>query len=337
MIETSAVSPYRSLRRKWQRLLTGLFAIALPMLAAWFWMKAPPDAVRLLPECDAVVYANLKPLRAITHLDRAPVLRAADYQAFIDATGIVPERDLDAVALALHHMNDPQGPNGPVAYSEIFVGRFDEKRLETYLAAIAITQEVYAGKTIFTIPVGELAGPGGRQLRVGVPARGLIAASNAPTTEQIHAMLDRGRRGPSVLVTRYGDVPWLSSAWGVGRLGLPFAEAGWITASGLRLPVREDAEFIASVRYLGGNLKLRVEELAGSELNATQTAQELAPLLTLVRGFAEDQAVPASHATRTAIDSLALKARKDRVALTGNLPVELLRQLLVPQSVQAPR
>src|ERR1700733_6233546 len=145
---------------------------------------APPEVARLLPESDAIIYANLKPLRTVTHFDRTPVTRSPDFQHFIDATGIVPERDLDSVAFALHRMDDPNGPNGPVAYSEVFEGRFDGARLAQYLAGIASSREDYAGHTIFTIPVD------GRRLRIAQLGYDTIAASNMPTTEQIHAMLD---------------------------------------------------------------------------------------------------------------------------------------------------
>src|ERR1700722_15694333 len=86
---------------------------------------APPEVARLLPESDAIVYLNLKPLRTATHFERSPVSRSPEYQRFVDATGIVFERDLDAVAFALQRRDDPTGPNGPVAYSEVFEGRFD--------------------------------------------------------------------------------------------------------------------------------------------------------------------------------------------------------------------
>ena len=112
---------------------------------------------RLLPESDAIVYIDVKPIRSATHFDREwskrPVIHSDDYQHFLDATGIVVERDLDAVAFALHRMDDPNGPNGPVAYSEVFEGRFDGARLAGYLNSIATAKESYAGHDIFTIPV----------------------------------------------------------------------------------------------------------------------------------------------------------------------------------------
>src|SRR5271154_2322644 len=106
-------------------LLLILVLLAALVVAVLLRRNAPPEVARLLPESDAIVYLNLKPLRAATHFDRSPVARSPEYQRFVDATGIVPERDLDSVAFALHRMDNPNGPNGPVGYSEVFEGRFD--------------------------------------------------------------------------------------------------------------------------------------------------------------------------------------------------------------------
>src|SRR5271156_352831 len=164
-------------------LLLMLALMAALVVALVLRKAAPPEAARLLPESDAIVYANLKPLRAATHFDRTQVTRTPDYQHFVDATGIVPERDLDAAAFALHRMDDPNGPNGPAAYSEVFEGRFDGARVARYLSTIATSQEDYEGHTIFTIPIE------GRHLRIAQLGYDTIAASNMPTPEQIHDML----------------------------------------------------------------------------------------------------------------------------------------------------
>ena len=110
-------------------LLLMLALIAALIIVLVLRKAAPPEAARLLPESDAIVYFNLKPIRVATRFDRTPVVRSPDYQHFIDATGIVPERDLDDAAFALHRMDNPNGPNGPVGYSEVFEGRFDGERL----------------------------------------------------------------------------------------------------------------------------------------------------------------------------------------------------------------
>ena len=172
-------------------LLLALGLIAALIVAIILRKAAPPEAARLLPESDAIVYVNLKPLRLATHFDRTSVARAAEYQRFVDATGVVPERDLDVAAFALHRMDDPNGPNGPVGYSEVFEGRFDGQRFARYLDSIATARETYAGHTIYTIAISD--GPAVRPLRIAQLGYDSIAASNMPTAEQIHSILDRHR------------------------------------------------------------------------------------------------------------------------------------------------
>ncbi|WP_263383371.1 hypothetical protein [Granulicella arctica] len=319
-------------------LLLALALVAALAGALLLRAKAPPEVARLLPECDAIVYANLKPLRTATHFDKTVVTRSPDFQQFIDATGIVPERDLDAVAFALHRMDDPNGPNGPVAYSEVFEGRFDGDRLARYLASIATSKESYAGHEIFMIPVGEIKGSRTRQLRVTQLGYDTIAASNMPTTEQIHAVLDRHRAaaspfaGSSLLSERYGDVPVLSSAWAIGHIGLPFSEGGYITLFGLRLPLHEDTTLVASLRYLGV-VKLRIEELSPSKVEATQSAQALSAVLNLFRSIQQFQGsgMATDASMRQMVDSIKVDQSHERTIVTANIPVDLLRELATPE------
>ena len=318
-------------------LLTAL-AIALLLRKA-----APPEVARLLPESDAIVYLNLKPLRAATHFDRTPITRSVDYQHFIDATGIVPERDLDAAAFALHRMDDPNGPNGAVGYSEVFEGRFDGQRLTHYLATIATAKENYAGHDIFTIRVGD--GHAMRPLRIAQLGYDTIAASNMPTAEQIHSILDRNRAaaspfsGSSLLSARYRDVPAFSSAWAIGHIGLPFSERGYISIFGLQLPLPEDTTFVASLRYLG-TLHLRIEQIAPNQAEAAKAAETLATLLTLVKSVQKMQSLmqpnaPADVAFHNLTDSARVERHNDRAVLTANIPLELIKQFAsAPGSVQ---
>lgn len=301
---------------------------------------APPEVARLLPESDAIVYANLKPLRAATHFDRSPVDRTPEYQQFIDATGIVPERDLDSVAFALHRMDDPAGPNGPVGYSEVFEGRFDGARLARYLASIATATESYADHDIFTIRVGDEKAT--RPLRISQLGYDTIAASNMPTAEQIHSILDRHRSaaspfsGSSLLSARYRDVPAFSSAWAIGHIGLPFSERGSISIFGLQLPLPEDTTFVASLRYLG-TIHLRIEQIATTDAEAARATETLASLLTLMKSVQQAQAQIQPHPTtdaafRELTDSTKIEQHKDRAVLTANIPLELVKQLAAPNT-----
>lgn len=308
-----------------------LSLVAALIIAIVLRKAAPPEAARLLPESDAIVYFNLKPLRLATHLDRNQVTRAPDYQRFVDATGIVPERDLNSVAFALHRMENPNGPNGPVGYSEVFEGSFDGERLANYLESIAQSRESYAGHTIYTIRISD--GTVTRPLRIAQLGYDSIAASNMPTVEQIHSILDRHRSaaspfsGSSLLSERYRDVPLLSAAWGIGHIGLPFSDRGYISLFGLQLPLPEDTTFVASLRYTG-TLRLRIEELSPTPEDAARAAQNLSTLIGLLRSLQQIQPRNDNDAAVLKMfDSLRIDQRKDRAVITATVPTDLLQQL----------
>src|SRR4051812_12025856 len=120
-------------RRTRRTLLVVAAVLVLLALAIFLRSKAPPEAARLLPESEGIIYINFKPVRTFTNFKELnPPERVPDYQQFVDATGIDWERDLDQVAVALHRMPDPNGPNGPVAYSMVLVGRLTGKRLNSW-------------------------------------------------------------------------------------------------------------------------------------------------------------------------------------------------------------
>ncbi|MEI9977869.1 MAG: hypothetical protein WDN23_02545 [Edaphobacter sp.] len=332
------------MRKRTRYSLLLMLALMAALIAVLILRKAaPPEAARLLPESDAIVYANFKPLRAVTHFDRTQINRSPDYQRFVDATGIVPERDLDDAAFALHRMDYPNGPNGPVGYSEVFEGRFDGDRLARYLGSIAIAKETYADRDIYTIPVGDDANP--RLLRVVRLGYDSIAASNMPSTEQIHSILDRYRAaaspfsGSSLLSARFRDVPAFSSAWAIGHIGLPFSDRGYISLFGLQLPLPEDTTFVASIRYLG-TIHLRVEQIAPSEADATRATGSLTALLSLFKSVQQTQTQlqpnSADPALRELIESAKIEQHKDRAILTANIPVDLLKKLTTPTTASIP-
>jgi hypothetical protein len=308
-------------------LLAVLAFVCALAVALYLRQKAPPEAARLLPESDAIVFLSVKPLRTATHFDQHP-FTPNSFKDFIDATGILPERDVDDVAFALHQMGDPKGPNGPVGFTEVFEGRFDGERLTKYLAANSIGREEYAGHTIYAMPSEE------RTVRVTLLGYDMVAASNMPTTEQIHSVLDRERAaaspfaGSSLLSARYADVPAFSSAWAVGRIGLPFGNEGKITVMGLELPLPVDSTFVASLRYTTA-LHLRIDEITASDDDAEKSANALKGLLTFARAMAQGQqsdvVTPEAKALKEFGDSIRIERRKDRVELTATVPADGLK------------
>jgi hypothetical protein len=315
-----------------------IVAIMLALLGGLIYLhiQAPPEAARLLPESDGILYIDLKPLRTATHFDQHPVHHDDAYQHFIDSTGFVFERDLNEAAFALHRMPNPLGPNGPVAFSEVFVGRFDRKRLETYLGQASASREQYAGHTVFSLPSD------GRTVRVTLLGYDMVAVSNAPTPEQIHAIRDRYRSaalpfsGSSVLTQYYRQVPALSLAWGIGKITLPLESKGGPRVFGMRIHLDLDTAFIASLRYLG-SLRLRVEEIAANPSEAAATATTLRALLGLLA--ASQDHLPAALANndyRELLNSARVEQKGDRAILSANIPVSLVERVIAPATGSGP-
>jgi hypothetical protein len=261
-------------------------------VAIFLRSKAPPEAARLLPEADGILYVNLQPIRAFLRHDRhgdlKPPTHDPEYQQFINETGIDWEQDLDQAAVALHRMEDPHGPNGPVAYSMVLVGKLTGPKLKNWLESHAAAQEGYAGHTIYSISSE------GRTVRITQIGYDTMAVSNYPTAEKIHSMIDRHRTAAlpfansTLLAAHYHDVPLLSLAWGVGQIGLPFNESGTIHVMGLELPLASDATIVASVAPglpMQGLLHLRVEEIAPTDTIAAQQYADLKQLVDVARIF----------------------------------------------------
>ena len=263
---------------------------------------------------------------------------SATYKQFIDATGIVPERDLDIVAAAIHAMPNPSGPNGPVAFTVVWQGRFDRDRLTSYLASIAASQEDYAGRIVYSIPSTQ-----GYTDRVALIGYDTVATSNMPTPEQIHSIIDRHRAaaspfsGSSLLAARYRDVPSFASAWAVGHIGLPFVESGKINMLGMELPLPPDTTFVASLRYSaalnlrGGSVLLEVDQIAPTEQQAEASAHALTNLLALA-SYIQHAQQPTPRTSSDAVlrqfmESIQIQQRKDRAVLTATLPADALKAL----------
>lgn len=313
------------------RITISVVVVVLLLLAGAIYLrkKAPPEVARLLPESDGIVYLNFRPLRAATHFEQHPVQHDGAYQQFIDATGIDPERDLDQAAFALERMPDPHGPNGPAAFSEVFEGHFDGRRLATYLQNASASTETYAGHTIYEIPSD------GRTVRVALLGYDMVGVSNTPTAEQIHSILDRYRTsalpftGSSLLATHYSDVPLLSPAWGVGKIGLPLSDAqGGLSVMGMSLPFSPDTTFVASLTWVG-KTRLRVEEIAPTPEAAGDSADAVQNLLNFAR-VAENAAAPdAMHAdVQAMLNSAQISHHKDRAIFTATIPTGLLQKLV---------
>lgn len=325
-------------RRTRRTLLIVAGVLLLLAVAVFLRSKAPPEAARLLPEADGIVYIHLKPIRSFLKKDLQPPRRVPEYQQFVDATGIDWEQDLDEAAIALHRMPDPHGPNGPVAYSMVLVGRLTGERLNRWLEAHATGRDTYAGHTIYNIPSE------GRTVRVAQIGYDMLAISNTPTPEQIHSIIDHHHTAAlpisnsSLLRQHYHEVPLLSLAWGVGQIALPFSERGAVSILGFELPLEPQSTIIASLSPslpVPGSLHLRVEEIAASEAIAASQANDLNTLIALARGFTAALGANATNkALKDLLQTAAVAPKRNRVVITASLTPSIVSGLVQQDAVQ---
>jgi hypothetical protein len=330
------------MKRRTRRTLLVVAAVLILLAVAIFLRsKAPPEAARLLPESDGIIYLNLRPVRTFFRKEWKPAPHDPEYQQFIDATGIDWERDLDQAAVALHRMPDPNGPNGPVAYSMVLVGKLTGPKLRAWLETHSTSQESYGGKTIYSIPSE------GRVVRVSQIGYDMVAVSNAPTTEQIHSIVDRHRTaalpfsGSTLLSHHYHEVPLLSLAWGVGQIGLPFNDSGAISVFGLQLPLQSDSTIIASVAPelpLAGALRFRVEEIAPTDEAAVEQSSALSTLVNLARGAAAPlNDKPANQGLKDLLKTADITQERNRVVIKATLPPSFFASLANGKNNSAPQ
>jgi hypothetical protein len=317
------------LTKRTRRTLWTVFAVlALLALAVFLRSKAPPETARLLPEADGILYLDLKPFHPFFHAEIKPPVRAPEYQRFVDAIGFDWERDLDRIAIAVHRMRDPHGPNGPAAYSMVLQGKLTGQKLNTWLNSQSTARENYAGQTVYSIPSE------GRTVRIAQIGYDMVAVSNTPTPEQIHLIIDRHRTaalplaGSTLLARHYHEIPLLSFAWGVGQIGLPFSESGAISVLGFSLKLPDDTAIVASLAPalpLVGSLHLRVEEIAPSEAIAQAQAAQLTTLLGLLRGYTAPLAPSAANnSLREALNTAEIESERNRVVLKATLSAATL-------------
>jgi hypothetical protein len=331
-VESPVTAPHSRRFRRWMLVLF-LIAIAVAIALLLFLRnQSPPQAVRLLPESDAIIYFNVGPIRKIADFSSHPVQHDADYQSFIDATGIQFERDLDSAAIAVNRLAGPAGlilPAQAYGFSEVMVGKFNAARLANYLQAQSASTENYAGHTIYVIPHE------GRTVRAAILGKTMVAASNMPTPEQIHHILDSyassSLSAPTLVKENYSRVPALASAWAIAAIGVT-ENGNRFDAMGLPVRVPAGTILVGSLRYLG-SIHLRIEEIAPTTSDAELSAATVRAGLALLHVEQSLQSAigQSDPNTQAMFASIAVSQKDNRAVLTATVPVPVLQKLLTPQ------
>src|SRR4051812_9776381 len=186
-----------TIRTRRTALIAGLLVlgfIALIAVAVQVRRHSAPEAARLLPQTDAIVYFDLGTVRKLASYKAGSTPHDPEYQKMIDATGFEPERDLDQVAVAIHAT-----PGKETRFSYVFVGHYDFGKVSTYLRQIAGEVERYRDIDIYHVPVEN------RTVRIALLGLDMAAISNTDDPANVHGMIDRYKEialpfgGPGIL------------------------------------------------------------------------------------------------------------------------------------------
>jgi hypothetical protein len=303
--------------RKLLILATLLVAAAAVGFVIYHRSTQVPEAARLLPEGDLIIYANLKPVHLFDLNKSASVQPQGEYKDFVDRTGIQPERDIDEVAMS--RRDTPDGRD--VESSEILIGHFDPSRLRDYLQLLSSARDSYRNYTIYSITHE------GHTVRVALLDAGKVAVTNMASPEPMHGIIDRSLKpssGPGLL-SHYGDVPFGSLAWLIDRI--PNKPDNVQLPGGFAITLPAEAVAVGSLRYTG-SLLLRADVFAQSEAQARQIVDSANSHLALVRSIGQfiktkgpDQDIKA------AFDSLQATQKENVAVFTATIPQSILKKI----------
>lgn len=326
-------------RDRWSVLAVGLLLAGLA-LGLLLRTLAPPAPVRLLPKASGIVYLDLKPLRAAKLLDRATIGPDPAYQQFVDATGFKFERDLDEAAFALNEVPAQADPRQQrIAFSEVFVGRFNPVRLEGYLNRLAAQKERYRERNIYDIAIE------GRTVRASILDANSVAVSNAIGAQDLHTIMDR--RTQSVLAILpfgqepllreyYHSIPLASLVWAILRMKSAPADVGLDPRipGGYALLFPPHTVLVASSRYMGA-VQLRAEAFTRSKADAEQIVSNIDTLLNLFRSVeANVRPGGGDPDVKAAFESARVEQTDARAVFQATLPPGFLKKLSSESEIQ---
>ena len=329
---------------RWKRKLPILFAVLLVAAAVvavvQLRRRAPPEAARLLPGADGFFYVNLRWLRTLKAIGQLPpVPHDSDYERFLEETGFQFERDLDEAAFAIHYPAkwDPGATGGAAPeprFSEVFVGKFHNEKLTSYLHKIAGNVENYHSAQIYSIPLE------GRTLRVSILSVDTVAASNQNDPAVIRGMVDRSRKlaspfgGPALLRQYYKSLPVVSKslpvlklAWFIGRI----EPAAGNSLGTWAMLFQKPASVVVSAYYAvySPTLHVRAEAFPATEDEAQNLTDTISAYLNLFHAAENSVATRGGDPdVKAFFDSLRIERQGKRAILTAAVPPGFLKKVV---------
>jgi len=311
--------------------------IAVFLVAIQVRRHSAPEAVRLLPQADAIVYFDVKTVRRLSGQKPGNTSHDPEYQRLIDATGFEPERDLDEVAVSVHPSSTRE-----TRFSYVFVGHYDFGKVSGYLKQVSRDVERYRDLEIYQIPVEN------RVVRVALLGLDMAAVSNVDDASVLRGIIDRYKElalpfgGPGLVQDYYKHVPIGSLAWGLMRI--PAAPTDPRAARNLSLPggidifVPSSSTMVASIRFIT-SLDFKAEFFTRSEEDAKHFVDQAQTFLALFQSIQSSAQLSGSDPDVKAVfSSFRFEQQKDRAILTADIPLGFIKKIFTePPPQMAPQ
>jgi len=328
----------RHRRRNLSIALAVILVIGAIVTALLLRKRAAPDAVRLLPNADAILYVNLEPVRLLTDFGKNPPKnREPEYEEFVRQTGFEFERDLTRASLAIHYGHTPANPSSETRYSEIMQGHFDGQRVTEYLRKLSKQVERYKDFDIYIIPLE------GRTLRVVLLGIDTAAASNTEGSDAIHGMVERYKQaalpfaGPDVVRDYYARVPLGSVVWTIARIppnSAPQDHGELLLPGSWSSLLPRASVVIASARPLN-DVHLRAQVIAPDENQARLFQERVNTFLVLFKSLniSLESGGPDPD-VKKAFDSFEVHQDKNEAVLTASVPFAFFKKIVSDTPVE---
>jgi hypothetical protein len=328
-----------------RRILIITFCVVLFVLAVGSVVvmrkEAAPEAARLLPEADAVLYVDFGTVRTLTAFDQQQLPKLAPgYDEFVKQTGFAFERDLDEAAMAVHRGSAANGTRGATRYTEILIGHYDQIKLAQYLRQHSRSVESYRDIEIFSVPVEN------RTLRVAPLAIDTVAVSNVEDSSVVHGIIDRFKKvalpfgGPKLVRTYYPKVPLGSLLWAIAHVpasslgeqsGLqskPHEQPSFTLPGGIDIGLPGQSDVVVSLRMLT-TIHARADFYTPSEEAARTFADQTTTFLAIFRSIQANTAPgPGDADVKAVFDSIKVTQKGDRAEVLATIPPSFLRKLV---------
>ncbi len=321
-------------RRSKLWIATVVLVIAAALAGAVLLRKhAAPEPARLLPDGDAVLYVDLKPIRLLSDFgkklsqDRDP-----EYQKFVNQTGFEFERDLEEAAVSAHGaLSGAMGPDGlapTTRFSWIFVGRYNSEKLTEYLKSLANDTDQYRGVTIYSIPLE------GRTVRVGILSVDTVAASNVDGSQDLHGIIDRYRAsalpfgGPQLVRDYYKHVPLGSVLWSILHTTTAGEHSSPFLPGNISLFVPANTTIVTSARALK-SVHVKADLFAQNDADAEKFKNQMDVFLSIFKSV-ESSVQPSGNDkdVKALFDNIKVEQSGARATVSAVIPFDFFKKML---------